>query len=128
LDVVDNLGKEKEHPVDYYRSFKEIVEYAGYNYDSDVVVTKDGYHLKMFRIRSNDVVHRKDAPVVFLQHGLFSSADCWIGHTAELAPAFQFAKNGYDVWLGNNRGNKHSRHHDTLSPDHDQKEFYNYDF
>jgi hypothetical protein len=32
------------------------------------------------------------------------------------APAFVIAKSGYDVWLGNNRGNKYSRNHQSIDP------------
>ena len=47
----------------------------------------------------NRDVHNK--PVVFFQHGITDSADCWIMHRPEIAPAFQFLRAGYDVWMGN---------------------------
>lgn len=42
-----------------------------------------------------------------MQHGLFSNSDCWILHP-EHPPAFTLANEGYEIWLGNNRGNSHS--------------------
>ena len=63
-----------------------------------------------------------------MQHGLLSSADTWIANRAEKAPAFRLATEGYDVWLGNNRGNLHSRAHETLDAEKDSKQYFDYDF
>ena len=66
-------------------------------------------------------------PVLFM-HGVDDSSDCWIVHEPDKAPAFIAARAGYDVWLGNWRGNKYSRAHTTLDPDDDAKEFFNFSF
>ena len=61
-----------------------------------------------------------------MQHGLFSSAYCWISNYAEVSPAFVAARAGYDVWLGNSRGNTFSRKHIQYDPDRDRKEFWDF--
>jgi len=63
------------------------------------VVTDDGYILALFRVKSKNL--KKGAPVVFMQHGIVDSADCWVMNHPEKAPAFVIANAGYDVWLGN---------------------------
>jgi lysosomal acid lipase/cholesteryl ester hydrolase len=86
-------------------------------------VTPDGYHLTIFHVWH----HTSKGQPVFFQHGILSSADTWMMNK-EKSPAFVAAKAGYDVWLGNNRGNKYSRGHDKWDPATDQKEFFDYSF
>jgi lysosomal acid lipase/cholesteryl ester hydrolase len=40
---------------------------------------------------------------------------------------FVLADSGFDVWLGNVRGNHYSRAHESLSPDHHQYWSFSFD-
>ena len=71
--------------------------------------------------------NRGKAPVL-LQHGVFDSAYGWIMNYADNSPAFILAEQGYDVWLGNSRGNTYSRDHIELNPDQDAKDFWAFDW
>lgn len=62
-----------------------------------------------------------------MQHGITDSADCWIMNYEKTAPAFQLARAGYDVWLGNQRGTMHSMGHKTLDPKKD-KAYWEFSF
>ena len=88
-----------------------------------MVKTTDGYHLYVYHIWDKS----KNGIPVFMQHGLFSSGDTWMVNRAK-SPAVIAAKAGYDVWIGNNRGSKYSRGHDTLDPNRDFKAFFDYSF
>ncbi len=63
--------------------------------------------------------------MILLQHGLHESSDSWVANYKNKAIAFILANEGYDVCLGNNRGNKYSRNHTIYNPDKD-KEFLNF--
>ena len=92
------------------------------------VETEDGYILTLHRLW-NAQARKPNAKVVFLQHGLFSSSDWWVV-TAEDSLAFQLANQGYDVWMGNNRGTKYSRKHRSLDADNKRHkaQYFDYSF
>ena len=49
---------------------------------------------------------------------MVNSADIWV-MAQEKSIAFMLAEQGYDIWLGNSRGSKYSRRHETLNADTD---------
>ena len=67
----------------------------------------------------------KGKPVVLLYHGFLMSSEVWVANTEEDCNLpFILAKQGYDVWLGNARGNKYSQYHVHHSPRH--QPFWNF--
>lgn len=60
-------------------------------------------------------VINKGLPPILLMHGLLSSSDVFILNDENKALAFVLANRAYDVWLGNNRGNKYGKNHIQLS-------------
>ncbi|CAI2370347.1 unnamed protein product [Moneuplotes crassus] len=132
FEPYSDKGPEDE---DFKKPFSVICKDKGYAFETHKVLTDDGYWLTMFRIpgakgETRDEAIAKKKPAIFLQHGILDSADTWIMHYEEEAPAFILANAGYDVWLGNTRGNKYSREHENLNPDYsaDKEKFWDFSF
>lgn len=47
-------------------------------------------------------------------HGYLCDMNFWLANSADLAPPFTLVDEGYDVWLGNNRGNRFAQTHETM--------------
>lgn len=123
---IKEILKLAEHP-EATKPFVDYCDYFNYPVESHRVTTEDGYILTLFRIQRKYSKITPGLPVVFFQHGLLDCAEGWIINDESKAPAFVLANLGYDVWLGNVRGNKYSREHIHYDPDNDA-EFWDFSF
>ncbi|PZC84164.1 hypothetical protein B5X24_HaOG200551 [Helicoverpa armigera] len=93
-----------------------------YRYPVEVhsVTTEDGYILEMHRIphgRDANNVPNQKKPVVLIMHGMLTSSADYVLMGPGSALGYLLAEEGFDVWLGNARGNYYSRKHVRLNPD-----------
>ncbi|KAL7741320.1 hypothetical protein ACLKA6_013764 [Drosophila palustris] len=90
------------------------------NSENHKVTTDDGFIITVHRIPLAGAVP------VLLMHGLFDASPSWVMQGPTKGLGYLLHDRGYDVWLGNTRGNTYGREHKFLKQHQD--EFWDYSF
>ncbi|XP_075230312.1 lipase 3-like [Lycorma delicatula] len=107
------------------RSKVSLINKRGFIAQLYHVTTEDGYILQLTRITPRVPTKSKYAPVL-LQHGVLAASDQWLLQGRGRDLAFILAENGFDVWLGDQRGSVNSRANIKYGP-HDER-FWDFSF
>lgn len=107
-------------------AIEELLKDTKISAESHIVETEDGYLLEIFRLINPDFAEKGTSKPVLLQHGFLDSADSWVVSGDDKALGIFLANRGYDVWLGNNRGNKYSLGH--VKKNISRREYWDFSF
>ena len=102
-------------------TYAEKIDRLGYQFEELNVTTKDGYINSIWRIpgKKSETENKQKTPVI-LQHGLLDNSWTFFAFTEpEYCLPFILSDLGYDVWLGNTRGNTFSK--ENMDPEKDSK-------
>merc|ERR1711892_436652 len=123
VDIENELIKNDVKDHEHSKPTDEMIADAGYPAETHDTVTDDGYILRLHRIpHEAGGAYNNSRPAVFLMHGLLSSSADWVVTGPGKALAFLLSDHGYDVWMGNYRGNTYSKQH--VNPTIDKKTYW----
>lgn len=106
-------------------SVKHYVERYGYLFDETLLTTDDGYQVSLQRISTCTGASKKGPPILMM-HGWEGSSADFLLNWPEKAPALMLVEFGYDVWLGNSRGNAYSKGHQNFNYEEDPSSYWDF--
>ncbi|XP_049269110.1 lipase member J isoform X2 [Rhipicephalus sanguineus] len=135
LNFTSNLMKNNAKDPDVCTTIEALVRSKGYPFETHEVATEDGYLLQMHRIPHGRNGHcganETGRPCcergpVFVMTGLLADSASMVLDFPKQSLGYVLADTGYDVWLGNVRGNTYGKKHKHL--DVKSKKFWNFSF
>lgn len=95
----------------------------GYDWEAHKVHTEDKYILTTFHIlgKSGQPRPTESKGSVLCQHGDFEDGASWLSGFEGTPFHMLLVDEGYDIWIGSNRGTEYSWDHETLSSKDDNE-------
>ena len=109
-DFSGDLPEDFSEDLDVY--YKDYIKQFGYELEENSVTTEDGFILSIWHLQPK----KPNGKVVYLQHGLADTAWTFFQLKEKSLPFF-LLQEGFDLWLGNTRGNVFSLKHVTKKID-----------